>query len=237
MRHFIKQKFKNLFENKYIQKVIAWILHLTVWFIYKTSKITIKGNYKELAKYTKDGNSVFIFTWHGRIMISPMELKRFFADEIKKGKKLSVLASGHRDGKIASAIASTFDIESVEGSTIDPKKTYKNKRSFSSIREIMNIIPQNRAFVFAADGPRGPAFKINTKITNIAQKTGVPITCIGVSYTKKIQLHTWDKFQIPLPFGEITFNYGKLHFINKDEDIEKINQVLQKELNKISGII
>ena len=96
---------------------------------------------------------------------------------------------------------------------------------------MIKLIPQNRIFVFAGDGPRGPAFKINTKITNIAQMINVPMVCVSLEYTKKIQLNTWDHFQIPLPFGIIKINYKKLHFIEKNEDIEKVNLMLEKELN------
>ncbi|MDD2839728.1 MAG: DUF374 domain-containing protein [Rickettsiales bacterium] len=178
---------------------------------------------------------MFVFAWHGRMVISPIGLNEFFKQGIKDGKKLSVLASSHRDGKIASNIAATFDVETIEGSSIDPKKgSQKNKKSLSSIREIIKIIPQNRVFVFAIDGPRGPAFQINAKITNIAQMTGVPVVCIGFIYKKKIQLKTWDNFQIPLPFGEIIFNYGKINIIDKKDNIEKVNETLQKELNELS---
>lgn len=235
MKYFLKQKSKQLFSNKYFQTILAWVVHFLVWFIYKTSRIKNVGNYEELSEYNKNGKSIFVFTWHGRMIISPIGLNEFFKDGIQNGKKLSVLASGHRDGKIASTIASTFGIEPIEGSTIDPKKgSQKNKKSLTSIREIIKVISQNRAFLFAADAPRGPAFHINSKITNIAQLTEVPIVCIGVIYKNKIQLKTWDNFQIPLPFGEIIFSYGDIHSINKDENIEEINNVLQDELNRLS---
>lgn len=235
MKHYLKQKFKNFFSHKYVQATIAWLVHFLIWFIYKTSRIKHTGNYKKLSEYNKNGKSIFVFTWHGRMIISPIGLNEFFKEGIQDGKKLSVLASGHRDGKIASTIASTFNIEPIEGSTINPKKgSHKNKKSLTSIREIIKVISQNRAFLFAADAPRGPVFQINSKISNIAQLTETPIVCIGVIYKNKIQLKTWDNFQIPLPFGEIIFSYGDVHIINKDENIEETNKILQDELNKLS---
>ena len=232
MKDFFKKLIKNIASNKYFQNVLAWIIHFIMWFIYKTSKIEVEGNYKEILDYLSHNKSLILFTWHGKIAISFVYLNNFFKKELKNGKKLSVLASSHRDGQIASAIASTFNFEIIEGSTIDPKKgSQKNKKSLTSIREMIKLIPQNRIFVFAGDGPRGPAFKINTKITNIAQIINVPVVCVSLEYTKKIQLNTWDHFQIPLPFGIIKINYKKLHFIEKNEDIEKVNLILEKELN------
>lgn len=232
MKNFFKKIIKITASNKYFQNVLAWIIHFIMWFIYKTSKIKIEGNYKEILNYLSHNKSLILFTWHGRIAISFIEAKTRFKEAIKSGKKLSVLASGHRDGQIISNTASTFGFEVIEGSTIDPKKgSQKNKKSLTSIREMIKLIPQNRIFVFAGDGPRGPAFKINTKITNIAQMINVPMVCVGVSYTKKIQLNTWDRFQIPLPFGTIKINYSKLYFIEKNENINEINSILEKKLN------
>lgn len=228
----MKKQLKKFFANKYTQLTIACIVHIFLWFVYKTSKIISKGNVKEVAKCNKNKKSVILFTWHGKIASAPIELNKFFKEGIQNGKKLSVLTSGHRDGQIAANIASSFNFETIEGSTIDPRKgSTKNKKSLTSIREIIKKIQQNRIFVFAADGPRGPAFQINTKITNIAQKIGIPIVCVGISYSKKIKLKTWDHFEIPLPFGRITFNYGKLHILDVNENIKEINEKLQNELN------
>ena len=232
MKDFFKKLIKDIASNKYFQNVLAWLIHFAMWFIYKTSKVKVEGNCKEVLDYLSRNKSLILFTWHGRIAISFIEAKTRFKEAIKSGKKLSVLASGHRDGQIISNTASTFGFEVIEGSTIDPKKgSQKNKKSLTSIREMIKLIPQNRIFVFAADGPRGPAFKINTKITNIAQMINVPMVCVGVSYTKKIQLNTWDRFQIPLPFGTIKINYSKLYFIEKNENINEINSILEKKLN------
>ncbi|HSQ98036.1 MAG TPA: DUF374 domain-containing protein [Rickettsiales bacterium] len=232
----IKNQLKKFFANKNTQLTIAWIAHFILWFVYKTSTIVNKGNIEEIAKYNKNNKSIILFTWHGKIAASTMELNRVFREGIKNGKKLSVLTSGHRDGQIAANIARSFNFETIEGSTIDPRKgSSKNKKSLTSIREIIKLIPQNRVFVFAGDGPRGPAFQMNTKITNIAQKMGIPIVCVGVFYSKKIKLKTWDQFEIPLPFGEITFNYSKLHILDKNKDIKEINESLQKESNNLSS--
>lgn len=233
MKNFFKKIIKIIANNKYVQNILAWMAHFIMCFIYKTSKIEIEGNYQEVLDYLSHNKSLILFTWHGKIAIGFVYLSDFFKKELENGKKLSVLASAHRDGQIASAIASTFNFEIIEGSTIDPKKgSQKNKKSLTSIREMIKLIPQNRIFVFAGDGPRGPAFKINTKITNIAQIINVPIVAASIHYSKKIQLNTWDKFQIPLPFGTIKIHYSKPYLIEKNQNIDEINLKLEQELNK-----
>jgi lysophospholipid acyltransferase (LPLAT)-like uncharacterized protein len=53
---------------------------------------------------------------------------------------------------------------------------------------------------FTVDGPRGPRYVAKSGPVLLARKTGAPIFCFHVSFKRKIQLNSWDHFQIPLPF-------------------------------------
>ena len=170
-------------------------------------------------------------------MISPVELNRLFLEELKKNKKIVVLSSIHRDGKIAAKAMSTFNIGVIEGSTINPKKgSAKNKKSLSSLRNTMRALKNGTICVLAPDGPRGPAFRLNTKITDIVQKTKTGIACVSISYKNKYQFKTWDFFQLAFPFNTIIIDYGDLIEIKDDENIKKINSTLEKSLNKMTRI-
>ncbi len=232
----MKDFFKNLFNNKISRYIVAWLSHIYIWFVYKTSKVTIKGNYKEIKDYV-NSKGIVLFTWHGRSLISPIELKRLFEDELGKGKKIDVLSSIHRDGKIAAKIMSTFNIGVIEGSTINPKKgSLKNKKSLSSIRNTMRALKDGGICVLAADGPRGPAFKMNTKITDVVKKTKTAIVCVSISYKRKKQFKTWDYFQLAFPFNKIIIDYGEIIEINNNQDTKKINLFLEEKLNNMTKL-
>lgn len=233
----IKQNFKDfikyLGDSNFIRTILAYICHIYIYFVYKTSTIIIKGDYQNILDYVKSGKGVVLMTWHGRILISPLELNRLFKNEIKKGKKLTVLASLHRDGKIASKTMSTFNVEVIEGSTINKKKDKtKSNNSITSIRHIMKSLLKGNICVLAADAPRGPKYKMNTKVSEIVKKTKTAIAYASISYKHKKQFNTWDAFQVPYPFNTITIEYGKLIQPTEDDDCEKINQELEKNLNK-----
>lgn len=232
----IKDVVKNFFSNSFVRSVVSWLSHFYIFLVYKTSKIIIKGDYDRILDYVKAGKGIVLFTWHGRSLISPAELNRLFAKELKSGRKMAVLSSIHRDGKIAANIMSTFDIGVIEGSTINPKKgSAKNKKSLTSLRTTMKALTDGTICVLAPDGPRGPAFKMNTKITDIVKKTHTAIVCVSVSYKRKKQFKTWDYFQLAWPFNTIIIDYGKLIEPSDSDDIEKINLDLETRLNDMTA--
>jgi lysophospholipid acyltransferase (LPLAT)-like uncharacterized protein len=53
---------------------------------------------------------------------------------------------------------------------------------------------------FTIDGPRGPRYVAKQGPVLLARKTGAAIFCFHISLKHRIQLKTWDEFQIPLPF-------------------------------------
>ena len=231
----IKDIVKSFFANKIVVKIISWISHFYIYLVYKTSKIIVKGNYSDVVKYVESGKGIVLFTWHGRSLISPMELNRMFKNELKNERKMVVLSSFHRDGKIASTIMSTFNIGVIEGSTINPKKgSSKNKKSLTSLRTTMKALSDGTICVLAPDGPRGPAFKMNTKITDIVKKTKTAIVCVSVSYKRKKQFNSWDLFQLTWPFNSIIIEYGKVLEISEDEDPNDVNLSLETTLNEMT---
>lgn len=231
----MKNFFKKIFSTKIVRFIIAWLSHFYIWFVYKTSKIVVKGDFENIRKYVDGGKGIVLFTWHGRSLISPVELNRLFEKELKNGRKIVVLSSMHRDGKIAGKIMSTFNIGIIEGSTINHKKgSAKNKKSLSSLRSTMRALRSGTICVLAPDGPRGPAFKLNTKITDIVQKTNTAIVCVSVSYKKKKQFKTWDFFQLAYPFNTIVVDYNKLTEIKEEDSVEDINLYLEDTLNDMT---
>ena len=64
------------------------------------------------------------------------------------------------------------------------------------IREIRN----DHDVGFTVDGPRGPRFIAKQGPVILARKTGAGIFCFHIALKRKIQLNSWDQFQIPLPF-------------------------------------
>jgi lysophospholipid acyltransferase (LPLAT)-like uncharacterized protein len=59
------------------------------------------------------------------------------------------------------------------------------------------------------DGPRGPRYQVQDGVMSLAQITGLPIIPFSYYLYWKLQLRSWDRFQIPLPFSRCELALGK----------------------------
>ena len=74
---------------------------------------------------------------------------------------------------------------------------------------------------------------MNTKITDIVQRTNIGIVCVSISYKRKKQFKTWDFFQLPYPFNTIIIEYDKITTLKEDENVKEVNKYLENQLNEM----
>lgn len=234
MKIDLKQKFKDIVRGERMQKFLAFVISLYSKFVYKTSKIELKGYGEEYLKALQEEKANFIITWHGRIFISGA----FINDYLKKinyKKQLLVLSSKHKDGELASKTLEFFNFKKIGGSTINKKKLDKQIES-GAVRSIiisMRELKRNNATIFLApDGPRGPNHQLNSSIVEIAQKTNAMIFPVSISYLKKKQLHSWDEFQIPMPFNKIIIEFLEPITIEKTDNCKEIETKITNDMNE-----
>jgi hypothetical protein len=87
------------------------------------------------------------------------------------------------------------------------------------------------------DGPRGPRYEIQEGVISAAQLTGLPIVPVSLYLNWKIQLKSWDKFQIPLPFARCEITVGKIMLVPReisDAERESLRRQLETEMRAIT---
>ena len=133
-------------------------------------------------------------------------------------RKGTVLTSPSRDGQIIVEVMKRFGVHSIRGST--------NKSPVKALRESINCLQdQNRGdLAVTPDGPRGPSRVMKLGAIKVAQMADVPIMPITISYSKCIELKTWDNFQIPLPFSRVSVVLHEFHWISKSITKEEIGE-------------
>jgi len=232
LRVKIKDIFKKFVRYDVVHTFICLIMYVYINITYKTSKKEFKGSYKKAREFMGIGKGILLCTWHGRILVSPAMIVDLIRNE--KEKKLGVLASKHKDGQLASKTIGFFGFKEVFGSSIDKKKgSSSNKGGLVAIRTLMRELKLGRSFCIAPDGPRGPAKKINSEIVNIARLAKCPIFPVSLSSSRKIQLKTWDGFQIFLPFSKIIIDFGKPIIVTKDSNIKNLNKKLEGSITRL----
>ncbi len=218
---YFKKFLKQILNSLVIQWIIAMILYTYLIFTFYTSR----KYYIYSPRFDKDAferkNAIYAF-WHNRLsmmnFLRPRKIKTF------------TISSAHKDGRIAVFVSKIFGVQSIAGST--------NKMSIQSVKEMLGTLKSGNSISITPDGPKGPKYEINSNITRIAAQTNKSIIPLSFTSSNKMTFNSWDKFILPLPFGNLFFIYGNpIKVADKDFDQDKVSLTLKNELNRISQIV
>ena len=112
-----------------------------------------------------------------------------------------------------------------------------SRRGAQALLELKTWADRGYDLAITPDGPRGPRYVVQDGAMVIAQVTGLPIVPASYHLKWKIQMKSWDGFQIPLPFSICTVSAGKI--VNVPRDISdaarmELQKQLEAELRAIS---
>ena len=102
------------------------------------------------------------------------------------------MTSLNRDGEAIAQCIQKFGYGAARGSS--------SRGGFRALAEMAREVRHGRDCAFTIDGPRGPKYIAKQGPVLLALKTGAAIFCFHISMKHKIQLKSWDEFQIPMPF-------------------------------------
>ncbi|WP_174582792.1 lysophospholipid acyltransferase family protein [Candidatus Methylacidithermus pantelleriae] len=163
-------------------------------------------------------NSSLIFAfWHNRFFLLPYLYRQFLP-----GRKLAVLISHSNDGQYLSRLLTQFSVLPIRGST--------SRKASSGFRAMVRLAQRGGWDLgIAPDGPRGPRYSIQKGILQLSQLTGLAIVPVTYHLTRKLELRSWDRFQVPLPFSYCRLCIGAPFSVPYDAS-EKELQVYQERL-------
>jgi len=151
---------------------------------------------------------IYVF-WH---------CKMFGLIRLMRNRGIYVLASRHRDGEKVVQIVKNYGYRFVRGST--------SRGGIRALREVVKLLKEGRQVAFTPDGPRGPRWKFQEGALFASRISGVPIVFVGVGYTRKITLPTWDLFEIPLPFSGCVVYSSLPYSPGKGDTAERLGSIL-----------
>ncbi len=232
-----KQFIKRLLRNDLTQIILSKIIAFYMKLVFKTSRIVI-NNKEKYIKILEREKGCFVVAWHGRMFIAPTILS-FINKEVNYKRKMFFLASKHRDGKTAGMVMKTVGFYEISGSTINKDDKDKlgqasNMGAIVSVRKIMKELKNNNIVCLPPDGPRGPLEEIDGEVIAIAKKVNVEILPAVISYSFRIKLGSWDRFQIPLPFGRILIEFASPLTFDDYNDLEKSKYLLKEKMTNFS---
>jgi len=111
------------------------------------------------------------------------------------------MISHSRDGEIASQLASRLKIRPIRGSSSEGGR--------QALAALIEDLKKNQLAGHVLDGPRGPRGVMKAGLISLAQRTGVPVFPVYVSFSNPWILNSWDRFLIPKPFSRILIRWDE----------------------------
>jgi lysophospholipid acyltransferase (LPLAT)-like uncharacterized protein len=211
---------------KWHQRLAAWILYATLRLIAATLRYRIHDPYDFMVR--KDADQVIYCIWHNRLALC-MKLYFAFGRQRYQSPGLAGLVSASRDGAFLSSVLERFGVQPVRGSS--------SRRGGQALLELTTWAERGYDLAITPDGPRGPRYIVQDGAMSLAQVTGLPVVPVSYYLQWKIQLKSWDRFQVPLPFSRCEVSAGRVIHVPREAteaERELLRQQLEAEMRTIS---
>ena len=112
-------------------------------------------------------------------------------------------------------LANTKDVGAIITKTLERsgfvvfrRRTIGKQGSAFTLRAMIEHMESSERVLYGitVDGSHGPRFQFKPGAVKIAKTCGAPTWLLGVQFSRRIELPTWDRSVFPLPFGRIQMN-------------------------------
>lgn len=166
--------------------------------------------------------------WHNRLALSMAAYYRYLKIH-NTTQGLAAMVSASKDGGLLAAILECFEVQPVRGSS--------SRRGPQALLELTTWAARGYDLALTPDGPRGPRYEVQEGVMSLAQVTGLYVIPCSWNLGWKLQLKSWDGFQIPLPFSRCEMIFEKPLRISReatDAERETLRRQLETTLTDIS---
>jgi lysophospholipid acyltransferase (LPLAT)-like uncharacterized protein len=214
-------------KPKWYQRLAAWMIYASI----RGVSLTLRYRWTDTSGFfTKPPSGPAIYcVWHNRLVLC-MIAYWDYTQKFSGTPGLAALVSASKDGGFLTGVLECFRVEPVRGSS--------SRRGPQAMLELTTWAERGYDLAITPDGPRGPRYVVQDGVTSLAQLTGLPIVPCSYHLNWKIQIKSWDRFQIPLPFSRCEMNLGPVIRVPReatDAEREELRQRLETSLRALSG--
>jgi len=162
----------------------------------------------------RDRGPVIACFWHNRLL-GPLIPQR--------GRQIGVVISQSRDGELITRVVEGFGYVGLRGSS--------SRGGSDALRAVLRHLRRGRDVAFTPDGPKGPRYTVQPGVVYVARRAGLPVLPVGVAYTRKKVFRSWDRFQLPLPWGRVCLVYGEPVLVDASLPDEAAREAVRSALS------
>jgi len=169
-----------------------------------------------------------IFTmWHGQHFMLPFA--RIFDFDAR------VLISRHHDGEINALVAHKLGIRTIRGSTARDPSRMLEKGGMVGFLEMKVALEEGACVSMTADISNLAARRAGMGVISLAKVSGRPIFPLAYATSRRIDVSSWDRATINLPFSRAVCAVGAPVEVPADADaagLEQKRRELEDSLNE-----
>jgi len=173
-----------------VAKRVLWLAALALCSTYRIKKYHSSLFEKN---QTDNARSVIAF-WHGSMLVG------WFLHRPQNGMPAAALVSQSEDGEILSATLARWGYTMIRGSSHIGGK--------EAMQLMVDAILRGNSLCITPDGPTGPRHQMKMGAVRAAQRARVPLFLVGIAADRKKILKSWDGFEIPGPFSNVSVWYS-----------------------------
>ncbi len=167
----------------------------------------------------KSGKAWIYGIWHTNVLFSPY---------LNRGMKANVMISDSKDGEMITKVVKKFGNFAIRGST--------SKGGMRALKNCVVALKKGQPAAITPDGPRGPAFQVQSGLIMAAMMSGKPIVPFHYEGVRQwIAEKAWDKHRVPKPFTRVVVSYGEPIYIPNrlsEQEFEEQKNLVQKAMEE-----
>ncbi|HKP84952.1 MAG TPA: lysophospholipid acyltransferase family protein [Blastocatellia bacterium] len=193
-------------RDRFIIRAAGMIFYLLIRVICSSLRWEVRGG-EYLDSILAGGHRAIFSFWHTCI---------FSATWFWRKRGIVVMSSQSRDGEYTGRFIRRFGYGTARGSS--------TRGAGRALTEMAECLLSGIDVAFTIDGPRGPAYVAKPGAVTLARHTGQAILPFHIAPRRRLELSSWDRLQIPLPFTRAAVFVAEPIFVSPDASREEVAQ-------------
>ncbi|OYX89398.1 MAG: hypothetical protein B7X99_05405 [Rhizobiales bacterium 17-65-6] len=167
--------------------------------------------------------------WHGQHFLTPFIMQPHH--------QAKVLISRHADAEINAIAAERLGVGTIRGSGSTSPRDFHRKGGVSATYALIDTLAQGINVAMTADVPK-IARRAGLGVVTVARHSGRPIVPVAMATRNRIQLKSWDRASLNLPFGRGAAVAGAPIWVDRDVDeagLQAARDLVQTRLEEVTA--
>ncbi|HEX5732259.1 MAG TPA: lysophospholipid acyltransferase family protein [Blastocatellia bacterium] len=189
-----------------------------ILIICSTLRWEVRGG-EHFDQVVASGRTAIFTFWHSCI---------FTGTWFWRKRGIVVMSSRSRDAEYVGRFIKRFGYGTARGSA--------TRGGGRALAEMAECLSNDIHVAFTIDGPRGPAYVAKPGAVTLARHTGQAVLAFHIGVRRKIELPSWDRLQIPLPFTRAVVAVAEPIYVARDaspQEVASKQEELQATLDRL----